>query len=183
MRFKSPEQASQAAAIIKRSSRVLEEPLVPVEEFSVQARVLLTARYAIVVIYVLFWNALIGLVFLMGLLTAFGTFGFVVGMEVLAVLVVFAVWLVFVRITRRIPGWIRFEGKSIVVRSDLGWIPILPQVIEWKSPNIIVLGGHGTKYELSFPTAESLTQAVTKIRTAFPQVQEILSETNNQAPS
>src|SRR5438034_9011518 len=44
LRFKSPEEASLAASIIKRSSSVLEEPLVPVEEFPVEFRLLLSAK-------------------------------------------------------------------------------------------------------------------------------------------
>jgi hypothetical protein len=52
--------------------------------------------------------------------------------------------------------------------------------MEWKNAKVIILEGTGTKHELSFPTTQDLTQAVTKIRTAFPQVQEILSKTYKQ---
>src|SRR5213083_646250 len=56
LRFKSPEEASRAASIIKQNSTVLEEPWVPVEEFPVQFRLLFSATYVILQIYALFWR-------------------------------------------------------------------------------------------------------------------------------
>jgi len=84
-----------------------------------------------------------------------------------------------VKARRSVQGWIRFQGKSITVRS-LDWIPVHPETIEWKSPPFIVLRGRGISYELSFLTSESLTRAVARIRTAYPGVQEILAETYMQ---
>src|SRR5213592_4540388 len=47
LRFKSPAEASRAASIIRQNSSVLEEPWVPVDEFPVQLRLLLSAKYVI----------------------------------------------------------------------------------------------------------------------------------------
>jgi len=158
---------------------VLEEPWVPVEEVPVQIRLLLTARYVILQIYVLFWRLVVGLFFLV-VLRAFGSFGLVVGMVLFLGYVGFPVWALFVRARRRTQGWLRFQGRSIVVRTLADWILVDPKVIEWKRSQVIVLRGRGTKYELSFPTTESLTRAVARIRTAYPGVQETLAGTYRQ---
>src|SRR5205809_6817637 len=175
LRFKSPEEASRAASIIKQNSTVLEEPWVPVEEFPVQVRLLLTARYVILQIYVLFWRLVAGLFFLF-VLIPFGSFGLVVGMVLFLGYVGFPVWAMFVRARRRTQGWLRFQGRSIFARTLADWILVDPKVIEWKSSQVIVLRGRGTKYELSFLTTETLTRAVRRIRTAYPGVQETLAE-------
>ena len=178
LRFKTPEEASLAASIIKRSSSVLEEPLVPVEEFPVEFRLLLSAKYVIALVYVLFVSLAVGL-FLLRALGALGNIGFVVGTVVLIVYAGLPLWAMLVKARRTTQGWIRIQGKSITVRS-LDWIPVYPETIEWKSPQVIVLRGHGIRYELSFLTAESLTRAITRIRTAYPGVQENLAETYKQ---
>ena len=175
LRFKSPEEATQAATIIKRSSSVLEEPLVPVEEFPVQLRLLFTSRYAIFLIYAVLVNLLVGS-FLLLILSAFGAFGLVAGTLALVAYAAFPLWAALVRLRRWTQGSLRFQGRSIFVRS-LDWTPIFPKLIEWKSSRVIVLGGRGVRYELSFPTDQDLTQAIARIRTAYPQVQEILAET------
>jgi len=82
-----------------------------------------------------------------------------------------------VRARRTTQGWIRFEAGKIVVRTTIDWTRVVPKLIEWKDAKVIILEGTGTKHELSFPTTQDLTQAVRGIRTAFPQVQEILSKT------
>src|SRR5437867_7632922 len=174
LRFKTPEEASRAASIIKQNSTVLEEPWVPVEEFPVEFRLLLSVRYVVALVYVLFVSLAVGL-FLLLALGALGNIGLVVGTVVLIVYVGLPFWAMLVKANRSVQGWIRFQGKSITVRS-LDWIPLYPETIEWKSPLVIVLRGHGISYELSFPTAESLTRAVAKIRTAYPGVQETLVE-------
>ncbi len=178
LRFKSPEEASQAASIIKQNSSVLEEPWVPVEEFPVQVRLMITARYVVLLAYVAFWNVLVGL-FLLLVLGALGTFGLVAGVVALMGYSGFPLWIAIARTRRKTHGWLRIQGRSVVVRS-LDWIPVFPKLIEWKSPQVIVLSGRGTKYELTFPTTESLTRAVTRIRTAYPGIQEILAETYKQ---
>jgi hypothetical protein len=181
LRFKSPEEALQAATIVKRNPLVIEEPLVPIEEFPVQVRLLLTVRYAIVLAHGMFLNGLVGL-FLFFILSAFGSFGSIVGVGAVIGYAALPLLAALTRMRRSSQGWLRVQGRSIVVRS-LDWIPVFPNKIEWKSPSVIVLGGRGVKHELSFPTTQDLTLAVTRIRTAFPQVQEILSQTYNQAPS
>src|SRR5437867_3984135 len=178
LRFKSPEEASRVASIIKQNSSVLEEPWVPVEEFPVQLRLLLSAKYMIALVYIIFVSLGVGL-FLVRALGALGNIGLVVGTVVLIVYVGLPFWAMLVKARRSVQGWIRFQGKSITVRS-LDWIPVYPETIEWKSPQVIVLRGHGIRYELSFLTAESLTRAITRIRTAYPGVQENLAETYKQ---
>jgi hypothetical protein len=181
LRFKSPSEASEAATIIKRSPSVLEEPLVPVEEFSVQVRYLVTGVYAMVQFYSFLFR-----LFLMGIFLAifvnFGAFGliFAIGIGIFYFGLFF--FGLLVRDRRRVPGWLRLEGRSIAVRTTIDWTPVFPKTIEWKSPKVIVLRGHGTKHELTFPTGQDLTQAVTKIRTTYPQVQETLSENYKQDP-
>ena len=178
LRFKSPEEASQAATIIKRISSVFEEPLVPVEEFAIMLRLLFTSRLGIFLVYAMFVNLLVGF-FLFYVLSALGSFGLIVGGFALIVYVVFPIWTAIVRLRRRTQGSLRIQGRSIVVRG-LDWIPIFPTAIEWKSSRVIVLAGRGVKHELTFQTDQDLTQAVTRIRTNFPQIQETLSQTYKQ---
>jgi len=132
----------------------------------------------IALVYVLFVSLAVGL-FLLRALGALGNIGFVVGTVVLIVYAGLPLWAMLVKARRTTQGWIRIQGKSITVRS-LDWIPVYPETIEWKSPQVIVLRGHGISYELSFLTAESLARAVAKIRTAYPGVQETLAETYRQ---
>jgi hypothetical protein len=176
LRFKSPGDALQAATIIKRNPFVLEEPLVPIEEFPVQVRYLVTSLYVMVQLYALLFRiVLVGIFF--AIFAQFGAFGLTLG--ILFGIFYFGIFLfgLLVRNRRRVPGWIRFDGRSIAVRTAIDWSPVIPKLIEWKNPNVIVLRGRGTKHELFFPTTQDLTTVVTKIRTAFPQVQEILSRT------
>jgi hypothetical protein len=175
LRFKTPEEASRAAMIIKQSSAILEEPLVPVEEFPVYVRPLFSAGYLAVQLTVVFVRLLVGMFFLL-VLFHFGLLGLTIGTILLLSYVGLPIWAAFVRTRRTTQGWLRFEGRSIIVRGQ-EWTPLIPKTIEWKNPRVIVLAGRGTKYELSFPTDQDLTQAVTRIRSAFPQVQEILSKT------
>src|SRR5438034_9335461 len=137
LRFKSPAEASRAASIIRQNSSVLEEPWVPVEEFPVEFRLLLSARYVVALVYVLFVSLAVGL-FLLLALRALGNIGLVVGTVVLIVYVGLPFWAMLVKARRSVQGWIRFQGKSITVRS-LDWIPVYPETIEWKSPQVIVL--------------------------------------------
>jgi len=129
--FKSPEEASEAATIIKRGSSILEEPLVPVEEFPVQVRLLITARYVVLPVYVAFWNVLVGL-FLFLLLGALGTFGLVAGVVALIGYSGLPLWAAIVRARRRTKGWLRVQGRSVVVRS-LDWIPVYPKLLNGKA--------------------------------------------------
>lgn len=172
LRFKSSEQASLAASIIRRNPRVFEELLVPVEEYSVQVRYLLTAVYVIVQFYVFLFRLFIVGIFLI-ILDEFGTFGLIFGTAIgMFYLGLFFLNLI-VKNRRRILGWLRFQGKSVAVRTSVDWIPVRPKIIEGRSPQVIVLSGRGTKIELTFPIPENLTRAVTRIRTAYPRVQEI----------
>src|SRR5437867_9674504 len=129
LRFKSPEEASRAASVIKQNSSVLEERLVPVEEFPVEFRLLLSARYVIALVYVLFVSLAVGL-FLLLALGALGNIGLVAGTMVLIVYMGLPFWAMLVKTKRSVQGWIRFQDKSITVRS-LDWIPLYPETIEW----------------------------------------------------
>jgi hypothetical protein len=181
LRFKTPEDALQAAKTLKQRYAVLEEPLVPVEEFPVQVRFLVTAVYAIVKFYS-FLLRLVVVAFFLAITVQFGTLGLTFGIAIGILYFGTFFFSLLVRDRRSVPGWLRIEGRSIAVRSTIDWTPVFPKVIEWKSHKVIVLRGRGTKHELSFPTAQDLTQAVTKIRTAYPQVPEILSKTYMQDP-
>ena len=107
----------------------------------------------------------------------FGTFGIVLGVVLVIAYIGFPFWVVFVRARRPTQGWLRFEGTSIVVRTSLDWVYVSPKTIEWKTPEAFVLRGPGSKYELSFPTAQEARQTSMKIRTVIPSVQEIPMET------
>jgi hypothetical protein len=181
LRFKSIEEASEAATIIKRSSSVMEEPLVAVEEFPVQFQLLPTAGYIAVLISGLFVRLFIVALLVLVFLDAFGIVGVIAAAVYVLGFVAFPLWVAFSKARRRTQGWVRFEGRSIIVRGR-ELTPVYPRMIEWKSPKVIVIRGQGTKLELSFPTSQDLTQAVTKIRTAYPKVQEILSEIYEQDP-
>jgi hypothetical protein len=179
LRFKNPDDASRAAAIIKRSLSVLEEPLVPVEEFAVQVRLLFSAGYFAVQLTAVFVRLFVGLFFLL-VLFHFGPVGLTIGAILLLSYVGLPIWAAVVRARRTTQGWIGFEGGGIVVRTTLDWRRVVPKLIQWKSAKVIILEGTGTKHELFFPTTQDLTQAVTRIRIAFPKVHEILSETYRQ---
>ena len=135
----------------------------------------MTGRYAILQFYVLFWRVVVGL-FIVLVLESFGPFGLGIGILLAGAYVGIPIWTALAKARRATRGWIRVQGRSVAVRTGLNWTPMFPKVLEWKSPTVIVLRGR-SKYELSFATAQDLTQAVTKIRTAFPQIQEILSKT------
>jgi len=158
---------------------VLEEPLVPVEEFPVEFRLLLSAKYVIALVYLMFVSLAVGL-FLLLALGALGNIGLVAGTVVLIVYVGLPIWAMLVKARRSVQGWIRFQGESITVRSLDFPIPVYPEIIEWKSPQVIALRGHGISYELSFLTTESLTRAITRIRIPYPAVQEILAKIYRQ---
>jgi hypothetical protein len=76
LRFKSLEQAAQAASIIKRNSSVIEERLVPVEEFPVQVRLLLSGRYVMIQLSAFLVRGIVAAVILIffGRLGSFGIF-------------------------------------------------------------------------------------------------------------
>jgi hypothetical protein len=179
LRFKTPEEASRAATIIKQSSTILEEPLAQAEEFPLQVRLLFSASYFAVQLTAIFVRLLVGLFFLL-VLFHFGPLGLTVGSILLLSYVGLPIWAAFVRARRTTQGWIRFERGKIVVRTALDWTRVVPDSIEWKSSRTIVLGGRAARFQLSFPTDQDLVRAVTRIRTAYPQVQETLSETYNQ---
>ena len=172
LRFKNPEEASRAATIIKHNPSVLEQVLVSVEEFPVQLRLLVTGRSLIFLIYAIFLNIIVGS-FLLLILSAFGVFGTVAGVVVLVIYAGFPLWSTVLRMGRRTQGWLRIQGTSIVVRGR-DWMPVFPKTIEWRNSRTIVLEGRGAKYELSFQTDQDLAQAIAKIRTAYPGVQERL---------
>ena len=112
LRFKTPEEAAKAATIIKRNPSVLEEPLVPVEEFPVQLRLLLTGRYVIFLIYAMFANIFVGL-FLFLILSAFDMFGTIAEAVALIGYASFPLWAALVRMRRRTKGWLGIQSGSI----------------------------------------------------------------------
>jgi hypothetical protein len=175
LRFKSPEQAAQAASIIKRNSSVIEERFVPAEEFPVQATLLLSGTYVTIQLLAFLPRAIIAAVILI-FFGSFGTFGIFLGIALVIVYIGVPFWVVFVRARRPTQGWLRFEGTSIVVRTSSDWVYVSPKTIEWKTPEAFVLRGSGSKYELSFPTAQDASHASMKIRTANPLVQEVPME-------
>jgi hypothetical protein len=172
LRFKSPEQAAQAASIIKRNSSVIEERLVPVEEFPVQATLLLSGTYVMIQLLAFLPRGIVAAVILI-FFGSFGTFGIFLGVALVIVYIGLPFWVVFVRARRPTPGWLRFEGTSIVVRTSSDWVYVSPKTIEWKTPVSFVLKSQGSKYELLFPTSESAGRASVMLRTAIPMIQEL----------
>jgi hypothetical protein len=155
---------------------VIEERLVPVEEFPVQARLLLSRTYVMIQLLAFLPRGIVAAVILI-FFGSFGTFGIFLGVALIIVYIGSPFWVVFVRARRPTQGWLRFEGTSIVVRSS-DWVYVSPKTIEWKTPEAFVLRGSGSKYELSFPTSQDANHASMKIRTVDPLVQEVPMEAN-----
>ena len=176
LRFKGPEQASLVASIMKQSSMIEEEEaLVPVEEFPVQARLLLSGRYVVIQLSALFIRLIVaGFIFLF--LGLFGILGVVAGIAAVISYMGIPAWMVFVKARRTTQGWLRLQGKSVAVRTSMDWAPIIPKVIERRTSTVFVLRGSGTKHELSFASAENATQASLMIRSSRPEVQEIRAD-------
>jgi hypothetical protein len=155
---------------------VIEERLVPVEEFPVQVRLLLSGSYVMIQLSAFLFRGIVAAVILI-FAGRLGTFGIFLGIALIIVYIGLPFWVVFVRARRSTQGWLRFEGTSIVVRTSSDWVYVSPKMIEWKTPEAFVLRGLGTKYMLSFPTAQDASRASMKIRTVIPSVQEIPMET------
>jgi hypothetical protein len=153
---------------------VIEERLVPVEEFPAQVRLLLSGTYVMIQLSAFLVRGIVAAVILI-FSGSFGTFGIILGTAVIIAYIGLPFWVVFVRARRPTQGWLRFEGTSLVVRSS-DWVYVSPKTIEWKTPEAFVLRGSGTKYELSFRTAQEASQASMKIRTVDPMVQEVPME-------
>ncbi len=115
--------------------------------------------------------------FLVLISSRFGPIGIALAIVVVIFYLGIPFWVVFVRARRPAQGFLRFEGSSIVVRTSLDWVRIFPNMIQWKSPESFVLKGPGSKYELSFPTAQSASQAIDMIRNVIPMIQENHMET------
>ena len=156
---------------------MIEERLVPVEEFPAQVRLLLSGVYVMIQLLAFLPRALIAAVILI-FFGSFGTFGIFLGIALVIVYIGVPFWVVFVRARRPTQGWLRFEGTSIVVRTSSDWVYVSPKTIEWKTPEAFVLRGSGSKYELSFPTTQDASQASMKIRTVIPMIQETRTETH-----
>ena len=107
---------------------------------------------------------------------SFGTFGIFLGIALVIVYIGLPFWVVFVRARRPTPGWLRFEGTSIVVRTSSDWVYVSPKTIEWKTPVSFVIKSQGSKYDLLFPTSESAGRASVMLRTAIPMIQELQVE-------
>jgi len=176
LRFETPEQATQAASIIKSIPSVIEEQLVRVEEFPAQIRLLISGRYVMIQLYGLLIRIIIG-AFLLLISNLLGPVGIALAIAAVISYVGIPSWVVFVRARRPAQGFLRFEGGSIVVRTTLDWVRVFPNMIHWKSPESFVLKGPASKYELSFPTAQSASQAIEMIRTVIPMIQETHMET------
>ena len=150
----------------------MEERLVPVEEFPVQVRLLLSGKYVTIQLLGFLPRTFIAAVILI-FFGSFGTFGTFLGNALVIVYIGVPFWIVFVRARRPTPGWLRFEGTSIVVRTSSDWVYVSPKTIEWKTPVSFVLKSQGSKYELLFPTSESAGRAGVMLRTAIPMIQEL----------
>ncbi|HEV2119913.1 MAG TPA: hypothetical protein VGS11_07415 [Candidatus Bathyarchaeia archaeon] len=171
MRFKTSDQALQVASILKARFSVFEELSVPVEEFPVQVRLLISGRHVMIQLYVFLFRFIIG-GFILAFLSGFGLFGIVLGTTSIVTYIGLPFWVVFVKARRPTPGWLRFKGTTIVVRTGSDWVWVLPKVIEWKTPESFVLKSNGSKYELSFQAAQSASRASMMLKTAIPMIQE-----------
>ena len=172
LRFKSPDEASQVASTIRRSFSVLEEPLVPVEEFPVQVRFLISAGYVVLQLYIFLFRLIVAAIILV-FSGEFGPFGFAVGIVLVIVYFGLFFWSVFVKLRRRTQGWLRFEGKSIAVRTPDSWAAIFPRTMEWRSSTVFILRGPGTKLEVSLPNNQNTIQITSKMKALRPEIREI----------
>jgi len=172
LRFKSPDEASQVASTIRRSFSVLEEPLVPVEEFPVQVRYLISAGYVVLQLYIFLFRLIVAAIILV-FSGAFGPFGFAIGIVLVIVYFGLFFWSVFVKLRRRTHAWLRFEGKSIAVRTPDSWAAIFPRTMEWRSSTVFVLRGPGTKLEISLPNNQNAIQIASRMKAFRPDIREI----------
>jgi hypothetical protein len=175
LRFKGPEDASQVASILSANSSLTVETFTPVEEFPVQIRFLVSARYLALQLYVLLVRLFVAAILLV-FLGEFGTIGLIVGIALVTGYLGLFFAAVLVKDRRRREGWIRFEGKSIGARTRTQWAPISPKIIEWKSPTVLFLRGPGTKLEIIVPTNRDATQIVSKIKAIHPNLREVPME-------
>jgi len=73
----------------------------------------------------------------------------------------------------RVEAWIRLEGKALTMRANASVTNMVPEVVEWKGSETLLLSGSGKKLQVYFPTREEAVQTVFKIKTSFPQAREI----------
>jgi hypothetical protein len=172
LRFKGHEDASQAASILGASSSLTVEALTPVEEFPVHVRFLVSAGYLMLQLYVLLYRLFVAAIVLV-ILGSFGTIGLILGIALVIGYFGLFFWTVLVKDRRGVEGWLRFEGRSIAVRTRTQWVSIFPKIIEWKSPTVFTIRGLGTKLEITFPANQDATQIASKIKAIHPNSREI----------
>jgi hypothetical protein len=175
LRFKDPGEASQVASILSASSSLIVEVATPVEEFPVQVRFLVTGGYVMLQLYVLLYRFFVAAIVL-AILGSLGTVGLILGVALVIGYLGLFFWTVLVKDRRMTEGWLRFEGKSMVVRTRTQWAAVFPKIIEWKSPIVFTLRGPRTKLEITFPTTQNAFQIASKIKTIHPNLREIPME-------
>lgn len=171
MRLANPTEAREAASIIKDLPGVVEEPQVPLEEIQVQVRFLLSMGEVIVQLFVFSVRA-----FLAGLVIAIlfsGVVGRLIGIGFVFLYLGLILWALLATRRRKVRGWVRFEAKSLVVRTVTRSRSTTPKVLEWKSVESFVLKGPGSKLEFTFYSGREATNAVVRIKLAFPDIREI----------
>ncbi len=171
LRFKSAEVASSAASAVQEIGAVIEEPRGPAEEIEVQVRHLYTLTDIFVQLFTFSIRMImIGVVF--SLFFYWLDFPIIVVAFVALYLAVFVASLLARR--RKIPGLLRFEGKSFAVRTAADWVRIIPKTIEWKNAGSFILKGSGTKFEVFLPTDEEARRVVQRIKMSFTEIKEYL---------
>lgn len=176
LRFKGPDDALRVGSILGANSSLTVEALTPLEEFPVQVRFLVSAGYVMLQLYVLLYRVFVAAIIL-SILGAFGnTIGLILGIALVTGYFGLFFWTVLVKDRRKVEGWIRFQGRSIVARTRTQWVSIIPRVIEWKNPTVFTLRGPGTKLEFTLPANQDANRIVSKIKAIHPNSREIAVE-------
>ena len=167
LRFETAEKAELAA-------KVLEEPLLPVEEVQVKIRFLVNPAMLILplVFFMFLFVRVLAVLALNGTSFSPGDFW---QLAILMIIGLEAAFILYLTQRRRkwVTAFLRIEGKFVSVKTKRGSDPVLLKTIEWRDATTFVLRGPATKIEVSLSTASEATRVAGKIRSAFPEAKEV----------
>jgi len=174
LRFETAEKAELAASALKVAAKVLEEPLLPVEEVQVKIRFLVNPAMLILplVFFMFLFVRVLAVLALNGTSFSPGDFW---QLAILMIIGLEAAFILYLTQRRRkwVTAFLRIEGKFVSVKTKRGSDPVLLKTIEWRDATTFVLRGPATKIEVSLSTASEATRVAGKIRSAFPEAKEV----------
>jgi len=165
LRFETAEKAELAASALKVAAKVLEEPLLPVEEVQVKIRFLVNPAMLILplVFFMFLFVRVLAVLALNGTSFSPGDFW---QLAILMIIGLEAAFILYLTQRRRkwVTAFLRIEGK---------FVSVLLKTIEWRDATTFVLRGPATKIEVSLSTASEATRVAGKITSAFPEAKEV----------